>query len=661
MVVLTAKDIGKEYGTDVILHDVSFHIQSGDRIGIVGANGAGKTTLLKILTGELHNDGGTFSLLPDLVVGYLKQDSGVDAQGTIREEVARVFDHLIKMEEEMESLAQKIPEATGKEQEALVHRFDQLTEDFRRQGGYAYKSEINGILTSMAFPPAMLDQPVQSLSGGEKTRLALALLLLQNPDILILDEPTNHLDIGTLRWLEQYLGSYKKTLLVVSHDRYFLDRVCNRIFAVADGTLRTYEGNYSAFAQRRKVEREEELRRYKAYKKEREKQEDLVRRFKERGTEKLAKRAKSREKKLDKMEDIQAPSYQEDRMRIRFNENFKSGNDVLLMEDVSKSFGIGSRRRQLFTGVNLDVKRGERVCLVGANGIGKTTLLKMIMDLQHPDEGRIRLGYNVDIAYYDQEQRLLNEGSTVLDEAWSDPVAYTQTAIRNILGAFLFRGDDVFLPITALSGGEKARLSLLKLMMGGGNLLLLDEPTNHLDIESREVFEDALLDFPGTAIIISHDRYFLNKVPTRIVELHAQGLTNYPGKYDYYQEKQGEVTSGKAYVRDLSTGNGGTLEKTGAQKEEALALPKGNTVEPGSVEERRLKKQAEAEARRLAREKEALEKEIEELETLIAANEEAMCTKEVLEDLPRLQTLAEDTEKAKGRLETAYEKWLQYE
>ncbi len=661
MVVLTAKDIGKEYGTDVILHDVSFHIQSGDRIGIVGANGAGKTTLLKILTGELHNDGGTFSLLPDLVVGYLKQDSGVDAQGTIREEVARVFDHLIKMEEEMESLAQKIPEATGKEQEALVHRFDQLTEDFRRQGGYAYKSEINGILTSMAFPPAMLDQPVQSLSGGEKTRLALALLLLQNPDILILDEPTNHLDIGTLRWLEQYLGSYKKTLLVVSHDRYFLDRVCNRIFAVADGTLRTYEGNSSAFAQRRKVEREEELRRYKAYKKEREKQEDLVRRFKERGTEKLAKRAKSREKKLDKMEDIQAPSYQEDRMRIRFNENFKSGNDVLLMEDVSKSFGIGSRRRQLFTGVNLDVKRGERVCLVGANGIGKTTLLKMIMDLQHPDEGRIRLGYNVDIAYYDQEQRLLNEGSTVLDEAWSDPVAYTQTAIRNILGAFLFRGDDVFLPITALSGGEKARLSLLKLMMGGGNLLLLDEPTNHLDIESREVFEDALLDFPGTAIIISHDRYFLNKVPTRIVELHAQGLTNYPGKYDYYQEKQGEVTSGKAYVRDLSTGNGGTLEKTGAQKEEALALPKGNTVEPGSVEERRLKKQAEAEARRLAREKEALEKEIEELETLIAANEEAMCTREVLEDLPRLQTLAEDTEKAKGRLETAYEKWLQYE
>ena len=672
MIILSCKDLKKEYGTDVIFEDVTFHVQKGDKVGIVGPNGAGKTTLLRVLTGELPHEEGSVNFHPEATFGYLHQQTDIHSTRTVMEEVEALFEDLHEMESQLAELADRIPQTSGEEQVQLIHRMDALREEYERKGGYTYKSEIRGILSSMAFLDDKYDQKITDLSGGEKTRLALALLLLKKPEILILDEPTNHLDIGTLTWLEQYLAAYRGTILVVSHDRYFLDRICDHILEVADHTLTAFDGNYTAYARRKKELREEQMRRYQAFKKEKEKQEDLVRRFKQRGTEKLAKRAHSREMKLEKMareekaQNIRAPQGQTGRMKLRFREEYKSGNDVLLLEGVSKGFGFGARRKQLFENVDLDMKRGERVCLVGANGIGKTTLLRLIMGDAHPDAGHMHTGYNVKIVYYDQEQRLLDEDNTVIEEIWQDHTDLTGTEVRSILGGFLFHGDDVFLPVRALSGGEKARLSLLKLMMGGGNLLLLDEPTNHLDIESREVFEDALLDFPGTALIVSHDRYFLNKVPTRICELTADGLVNFLGKYDYYQEKREELVSARQYMKELAAQGRTGAAETGKAESTAAAEADSVRMEPakpaaGSKEERFLKKQQEAEERRTRREKEALEKQIEELESRIAEREQLMCTEEVLADLERLRELDEAVKQDRAELDIVYEKWLQYE
>ena len=672
MIILSCKDLKKEYGTDVIFEDVTFHVQKGDKVGIVGPNGAGKTTLLRVLTGELPHEEGSVNFHPEATFGYLHQQTDIHSTRTVMEEVEALFEDLHEMESQLAELADRIPQTSGEEQVQLVHRMDALREEYERKGGYTYKSEIRGILSSMAFLDDKYDQKITDLSGGEKTRLALALLLLKKPEILILDEPTNHLDIGTLTWLEQYLASYRGTILVVSHDRYFLDRICDHILEVADHTLTAFDGNYTAYARRKKELREEQMRRYQAFKKEKEKQEDLVRRFKQRGTEKLAKRAHSREMKLEKMareekaQNIRAPQGQTGKMKLRFREEYKSGNDVLLLEGVSKGFSFGARRKQLFENVDLDMKRGERVCLVGANGIGKTTLLRLIMGDAHPDAGHMHTGYNVKIVYYDQEQRLLDEDNTVIEEIWQDHTDLTGTEVRSILGGFLFHGDDVFLPVRALSGGEKARLSLLKLMMGGGNLLLLDEPTNHLDIESREVFEDALLDFPGTALIVSHDRYFLNKVPTRICELTADGLVNFLGKYDYYQEKREELVSARQYMKELAAQGRTGAAETGKAESTAAAEADSVRTEPakpaaGSKEERFLKKQQEAEERRTRREKEALEKQIEELESRIAEREQLMCTEEVLADLERLRELDEAVKQDRAELDIVYEKWLQYE
>ncbi|MCR5134612.1 MAG: ABC-F family ATP-binding cassette domain-containing protein [Clostridiales bacterium] len=668
MIILSCKDLKKEYGTDVIFEDVTFHVQKGDKVGIVGPNGAGKTTLLRVLTGELAHEEGTVNFHPEATFGYLHQQTDIHSTRTVMEEVEAIFEPLHVMEQQLAEITEQIEKTTGEEQAQLIHRMDALREEYERKGGYTYKSEIRGILSSMAFLDDKYDQKITDLSGGEKTRLALALLLLKKPEILILDEPTNHLDIGTLSWLEQYLGAYRGTILVVSHDRYFLDRICDHILEVADHTLRSFDGNYTDYARRKKEIREEEMRRYQAFKKEKEKQEDLVRRYKQRGTEKLAKRAHSREMMLERLareekaQNIHAPQGQTGKMKLRFREDYKSGSDVLLIEGLAKGFGFGARRKQLFENVDLDLKRGERVCLVGANGIGKTTLLRLILGDVRPDAGRMHEGYNVKTVYYDQEQRLLEEDNTVIEEIWQDHPDLTGTELRNILGGFLFRGDDVFLPVRALSGGERARLSLLKLMMGGGNLLLLDEPTNHLDIESREVFEDALMEFPGTALIVSHDRYFLNKVPTRICELTADGLVTFLGKYDYYQEKRDELISGRKYMKELAVQGrtGAASDGEGGSSAESVQMEHSGPA-AGSKEERFLKKQQEAEERRKRREKESLEQEIETLETRISEREQQMCTEEVLADLERLRALDEAVKADRERLDIVYEKWLQYE
>ena len=653
MIVVSAKELTKAYGTDVILDKVSFHINGGDRVGIIGVNGAGKTTLLKMLTGEMNCESGEFFIASDTQIGYLKQDGGFESENTVITEVEKIFDHFPKMEREMEQLLALIEENV--DDHRLLERYDALQEQYKNRGGYTYKSEITGVLSSMAFKEDSYHKKISTLSGGEKTRLALACLLLKKPDILFLDEPTNHLDIGTLKWLEQYLKNYKGTIVVVSHDRYFLDQTVNRIFEIDNHKLNIYEGSYSYYAVERKNRREAELRKYEKQKKEIDRQEEMIRRFKQHGTEKLAKRAASREKRLSAMELTEKPGGSHSKMKLSFKENFQSGKDVMLAENLSKSFGYGSRQRELFKNVDMDIKRGERVCIVGANGIGKTTLLKMLMGDLVAGTGRIKIGHNVQIGYYDQGQLLLNNANTVIEELHDAYRLYTDTELRNILGRFLFRGESVFLQVGALSGGEKARLSLLKLMMSGSNVLILDEPTNHLDIESKEVFEEALLDFPGTCIIVSHDRYFLNRIPTRIMELTSGGMENYLGAYDYYVEKKQQIESGKKYLNELAAKGA----PSGAEVVSADAKGGACEAELSSAEKRRLQKEKEAEERRIKRQKEALEEGIAQLEEDVAALEAEICKEEVATDHVKLAKLSGELCDKRQVLENKYEEWME--
>jgi len=669
MIVVSAKELTKAYGTDVILDKVSFHINEGERVGIVGVNGAGKTTLLKMLTGEMPYESGDFFISSDLQIGYLKQDGGFNSEKTVIEEVESIFDEFPKMEQQMHDLLLQIEEAAAghahdvplhADSARLLERYDRLQEQFKEKGGYTYKSEMTGILSSMAFKEDSYDKKISTLSGGERTRLALACLLLKKPDILFLDEPTNHLDIGTLKWLEQYLKSYKGTIIIVSHDRYFLDQTVTRIFEVENHKLNIYEGNYSFYAVERRNRREAELRRYEKQQKEISRQEEMIRRFKQHGTEKLAKRAASREKKLAAMELVDRPDALKGKMKLSFKENFQSGKDVIYAENLSKSFGYGSNRKDLFSNVNLDIKRGERICIVGANGIGKTTLLKMLMDETASNTGRIKIGHNVDIGYYDQGQQRLNSANTVIGELQDAYRLYSDTDMRNILGRFLFRGDAVFLPVGSLSGGEKARLALLKLMLSGANVLILDEPTNHLDIESKEVFEEALLDFPGTCIIVSHDRYFLNRIPTRIMELTADGMENYLGAYDYYVEKkQQQIQSGRKYLEEMATKAAPAGESEAQSAGSAANGTRAGEEELSSAERRKLQKEQEAHERRIKRQREALEAEIAGLEDEINELEQEICKPEIATDHVKLAELGQMLSDKKHSLEEKYEKWLE--
>lgn len=632
MIVLSANNLTKTYGTDVIIDKASFHLNAGDKVGIIGRNGAGKTTLLNMLTGELPCDGGEFFVSQNTRIGYLKQRDNFNSEGTVLEEIEGIFSGLRELENEIAELSDKVaenPQDTG-----LLNRLDELQHRFDREGGYTYKSEMIGILNSMAFDESFYNKKISSLSGGERTRLALAALLLEKPDILLLDEPTNHLDIGTLKWLEQYLEAYRGTIMIVSHDRYFLDRTVNRIFEVENHKVYSYQGKYSDYAAQKKLRRETELRAYNNQQREIARQEEMIRRMKQRGTEHLAKRAASREKRLDMIERIERPESEMGKMKIHFKENFPSGGDVIMAENLEKSFGRGSERRELFHGVNLDIKRGERICILGPNGVGKTTLLRVLLGELTPDAGYLKIGHNVAFGYYDQGQLLLSDANTVLEELKKSYRLYTDTEMRSILGRFLFKGEEVFLPVGSLSGGEKARLSLLKLMLSGANTLILDEPTNHLDIESKEVFEEALMEFPGTVIVVSHDRYFLQRIPTRILELTQDGVIEYLGRYDYYLEKKSQGISAKKYFSK-------TQEK-----------PAGD-----AAEQRRLKKEREAEERRRARLSEKLETEISELEDKISELEHNLCKPENMSDYELLARLGAERQEAEKRLAEAYDEW----
>ncbi|QAT43666.1 ribosomal protection-like ABC-F family protein [Aminipila luticellarii] len=651
MIILSATNITKTYGVDIILQEVSFHVNEGDRIGIVGNNGAGKTTLLNILCGEMPCDDGNVFISANTSIGYLKQSQNFDSDKTLIEEVTAIFSHVADMERDMAELSQDIAEKSsrGENVDKLLQKYDEIMEAYNRCNGYSYKSEINGILNSMAFTENFYDKKISTLSGGEKTRLALACLLLKKPDLLFLDEPTNHLDIGTLKWLEQYLKSYSGTIILISHDRYFLDQTVNRIFEVENHKLYTYQGGYSEYAEKKRQRREEEWRKYEGQQKEIAKQEEIIRRFKQHGTEKLAKRAQSREKRLSHLELVERPEALAGKMKIHFKQQFKSGNDVIFTEKLQKGFGYGQKRKELFHDVELDIKRGERICIVGPNGVGKTTLLKILMGDMEPDSGRLKIGHNVQFGYYDQEQQNLNPANTVFDEMKDSYRLYTDTEMRSLLGRFLFKNESVFLNVGALSGGEKARLSLLKLMLSGANVLILDEPTNHLDITSKEVFEDALLDFPGTVIVVSHDRYFLNKIPTRIMELDTDGITAYLGSYDYYMEKKQEIASGKKYLNELNSAqNSGGMEASAAVDFNNLS----------ASEQRRINKELEAKARRKEREQKRLEEEIESLEKEMAELEEEMCREEVFSDHVLLAKYHDRSEECKTKLSEAYDHWV---
>lgn len=645
MIVLSASDLTKTYGTDVIIKGADFHINGGDRVGLVGRNGAGKTTLLNMLTGELRPDGGRIYMPAGLRMGYLRQRDNFGGDMTVMEAVESIFEPLRRLEEQIASAADMV--AQTPEDRALLLRLDSLQQEYEMRGGYTYKSEMTGILSSMAFGPEYYDKKIGTLSGGERTRLALAALLLEKPDLLILDEPTNHLDIGMLKWLEQYLSSYRGSMIIVSHDRYFLNRTVNRIFEIEHHRLRTYDGNYDEYLEKKRQQSEAEMRAYENQQREISRQEAMIRAMKERGTEHLAKRARSREKRLDMIERIEKPKSAEDSMKIRFEQDFQSGSDVIMAEDLSKSFGEGKNRRKLFDHVSLDIKRGEKICIVGQNGIGKTTLLKIIMNEIRPDSGRIRAGHNVTFGYYDQGQMLLDPSNTVLEEMKNTYRLYTDTKMRSILGRFLFKGDDVFLKVRDLSGGEKARLTLLKMMLGGANTLILDEPTNHMDIESKEVFEEALAEFPGTAVIVSHDRYFLQKIPDRILELTPDGMVEYLGKYDYYMEKKDRIESGKKYLESMASSE--KQEGAGENDREKALSPE---------EQRRLNKEREAEERRRTRRREALEEELAGIEEEIAGLSERISRPENAADYKLLSELSEQLTEAKARSEELMEEWL---
>ncbi len=643
MLIITGKDISKAYGTDIIFEDVCFGVEKGDRIGIVGANGTGKSTLLGIIAGDIEATSGNLYIRNDFNIGYLRQQNQFGGSGTVRAQAEKSFTHLFRMEERLAALQLAIADHESKTFEKDLEEYTRLMEEYEQKGGYTYKSELGAMLTHMGFDKEAQNKDVSKLSGGERTRLALSCLLLSKPDVLMLDEPTNHLDLHMLEWLESYLDGYKGTIMVVSHDRYFLDRITNRIFDLGGGTLDAYTGNYSAFLVKRAEHLEAMRREYEKQQAEIARQEDMIRRFRQHGTEHLAKRAASREKRLAMIELKEKPSLKQNKMKLSFEADFKSGGEVLEAEDLSKSFGP----QKLFDHTGLLLRKGERVCIIGDNGIGKTTLLRILMGLEKPDDGYLRIGYNVNFGYYDQGQLLLDENETVLGEMKNAYHLYTDTEMRSLLGRFLFTGDDVFKRVSDLSGGEKAKLSLLKLMLSGSNTLVLDEPTNHLDIESKEIVEEALMEFEGTLLIVSHDRYLLNIIPDRILELTEHGLVEYKGKFDYYLEKSG---------RDRSAGiaENGT-EKADAERDELELTRK---LIKDSDAERKAKKQNEAEERRRQRRAESIEDRIREIETEIADIQDEMSMPGNASDPAWMHEQASRMAVLEAEVTNLYDEWM---
>lgn len=627
MIILSAQHIAKSFGVNAVLRDVSLTVQQGDRIGLVGVNGCGKSTLMRILAGLDAQDGGEISLVRGLRVGYLAQQNMVTSGETVWNELQKVYEQVFAMEKKLRELEDEMAHAHTDVQRfaQLSADYDRLTQRFEEADGYSWKSMVSGVLNGLGFKPAQYDQCVDSLSGGEQTRLCLARLLLQKPDLLLLDEPTNHLDMETLQWLENYLAAYKGSVLVISHDRYFLDHVCTGIVEILMGASEQYNGNYTRYIAQRQERFESRMRAYEIQQKEIERQQAIIARYRMFNREKSIRAAESREKALDRMEKLEKP-VDERAIRFSFEARRRTGEDVLQLTEISKSFG----EKHLFHDLTLRVRAGDRVALIGPNGVGKSTLIKIIVGEEQPDTGFIRYGSNVDIGYYDQHQSTLHADKTALDEIWDRFPQMEQSNVRGALGMFLFTGDDVFKPIHTLSGGEKGRVALTALMLRKDNLLLLDEPTNHLDMDSREVLEDALADFGGTIITVSHDRYFINRIANRIIEMQPDGVTEYIGNYDDYIERKNRPVAVEAEAGKTKT----ELEK-----------------------EKRREKLSRQALRQLKIRAQEAEKAVGVKEAEIAELETQMADPSLYSDAQKSADVQRAYQKAQQALQTLYEQW----
>lgn len=636
MIVLSCNNLNKSFGIDTILENVSFTVNEYDKVGIIGVNGTGKTTLFKILSGIYGYDSGDIYLGKGVEIGYLEQNTNFHSEGTIFEEVLEVFKDLIEMETYLRDLEVKIANESSnpnsKELEKIMNEYSNKLEKFSELNGYGYKSEAKGVLKGLGFSDEDMDKKINILSGGEKTRVLLAKLLLKNPSLLLLDEPTNHLDSEAIEWLEVFLKQYKGTVIIISHDRYFLDQVVNRVFEIHNKKLRTYNGNYSKFIELSKVEKELEIKKFEDQQKEIKKQEESIDRLKAYGREKHLKRARSKEKMLDKVEVLDRPEMYRKKANIKFSPSVTSGNDVLEARDISMGYGD----RTLFRNLNLNIYRGEKVALIGPNGAGKSTLFKIIMNNLQPLTGSVKLGTNVHVDYFHQEQKTLNLDNTIIDEIWNDHPQLTQTTLRTMLGAFLFEDEEVFKKISTLSGGERARVAILKLILSNSNFLLLDEPTNHLDIDSKEVLEEALLNYEGTLFTISHDRYFLNTVIDKILVLDENGITEYLGNYDYYIEK-----------------------KKQAQEMSIVATTEEKTKTQLKDEKRKEREQREIEKKARVK-RQNIEKEIEEVELKIEELDVLMCQEEVYSNPEKAKEVSQNKSDLEDRLSQLYEEWEEY-
>ena len=635
--ILSCQGISNSFGEKVILNDASFHIEEREKAALIGNNGAGKTTLLRIIMNEISADSGQVVLMKDKKIGYLAQYQDVSGHRTVYEELLTTKQYIIDMEDRMRAIEVQMKNASGAELDRLMNTYTRLTHEFELENGYAYKSELMGVLKGLGFTDEDFSKQVETLSGGQKTRVALGKLLISKPDILLLDEPTNHLDMESISWLETYLLNYPGAVFIVSHDRYFLDKVVTKVIEIDAAQVRMYSGNYSAYAEKKAQLRDAQYKAYLNQQRDIKHQEAVIVKLKSFNREKSIRRAESREKMLGKIQRIEKPTEVQSQMRLSLEPRVVSGNDVLTVEELSKSFP----EQTLFTDISFQIKRGERVALIGNNGTGKTTMLKILNDLIPADSGTFSLGSKVQIGYYDQEHHVLHAEKTIFEEISDTYPTLTETEIRNMLAAFLFTGDDVFKVISSLSGGERGRVSLAKLMLSEANFLILDEPTNHLDIASKEILEEALNSYTGTVFYVSHDRYFINQTATRILELTNQAVVNYIGDYDYYLEKKEELTEKYAPVQQ---------ETVTVQETAPATTSEGKLTWQQQKEEQARKRKQEAELKKT-------EARIEELETRDKEIDETLVLPDVCTNVGRCAELSREKDKIQQELEELYEKW----
>ena len=635
--ILSCQGISKSFGEKVILNDASFHIEEREKAALIGNNGAGKTTLLRIIMNEISADSGQVVLMKDKKIGYLAQYQDVSGHRTVYEELLTTKQYIIDMENRMRAIEVQMKNASGEELDRLMNTYTRLTHEFELENGYAYKSELMGVLKGLGFTDEDFAKQVETLSGGQKTRVALGKLLISKPDILLLDEPTNHLDMESISWLETYLLNYPGAVFIVSHDRYFLDKVVTKVIEIDAAQVRMYSGNYSAYAEKKAQLRDAQYKAYLNQQRDIKHQEAVIVKLKSFNREKSIRRAESREKMLGKIQRIEKPTEVQSQMRLSLEPRVVSGNDVLTVEELSKSFP----EQTLFTDISFQIKRGERVALIGNNGTGKTTMLKILNDLIPADSGTFSLGSKVQIGYYDQEHHVLHAEKTIFEEISDTYPTLTETEIRNMLAAFLFTGDNVFKVISSLSGGERGRVSLAKLMLSEPNFLILDAPTNHLDIASKEILEEALNSYTGTVFYVSHDRYFINQTATRILELTNQAVVNYIGDYDYYLEKKEELTEKYAPVQQ---------ETVTVQETAPATASEGKLTWQQQKEEQARKRKQEAELKKT-------EARIEELETRDKEIDETLVLPDVCTNVGRCAELSREKDKIQQELEELYEKW----